>query len=237
MNTQNFVEDHNCHNDTCRLLNPSLDKLLRYEDLRYRVCRAEEIFFDSIKSIAKFQENGFPMGLGGWCRIHNIFQLLNIEFIKELSTKIREMGHNTILEVGAGRGLLGKYLSDELGQEIILTDDYSWWDRNKINLIDYNIKKMDYKEAIKTYNPELIIVSWIPYKKRWTEHFRDNRSVKGYIIIGEGPGGCTGSYMDWKTSWIRQQLDDVENYGICRSDFFHPNHISLHTNVTYFKRP
>lgn len=234
-------QSHDCDNATCQLLNPSMERLLDYEDLKNRVTKAEEIFFGDLKHINNIDKlKSFPLGLFGWTSAHHVFQLLNVEFIRELAKEIKDMNPEIILEVGAGEGLLGKYLGKELGKEIILTDDYSWWEREDIKIENKDIIRKDYKDAICEYNPDLIIASWIPYKRWWTKEFRDCRSVKGYILIGEGPGGCTGSDMDWKTSWIKHDLDNVEKYAICRTDHgFNGTCFSSvrHTDVSLFERP
>lgn len=224
---------HDCNNDTCRLLNPSLERLLGYEDLNKRVAKVEEIFFDDLKYIQ--QSKSFPLGLFGWTDAHHVYQLLNIEFVRELAKEIKHINPEIILEVGAGEGLLGKYLSKELGKDIILTDDHSWWKKENIKINNKDILAIDYNAAIKIYNPDLIIASWIPYNSWWTKEFIRCESVKGYILIGEGPGGCTGSDMDWKTSWIRRDLDNVGKYAICRTD--HGFSRTRHTNVSLFERP
>lgn len=228
---------HDCNNITCQLLNPSLERLLEYEDLRKRVTKVEKIFFEDLSNMN--MTKSFPLGLFGWTSAHRVFQLLNIEFIQELANKIKDINPEVILEVGAGEGLLGKCLSKELGKEIILTDDYSWWEKENAKIQNKDVIRKDYISAIKEYNPDFIMVSWIPYKRWWTKEFREC-SVKGYILIGEGPGGCTGSDMDWKTPWIMQSLDDVEKFGICRTDYGFNNkgYCNIrHTSVTLFERP
>jgi len=215
---------------------------LDYEDLSKRVTKAEEIFFDGLKYIQ--QSKSFPLGLFGWTDTHHVYQLLNIEFIRELAKEIKEINPEIILEVGAGEGLLGKYLSKKLEKEIILTDDHSWWKKENIKIDDKNVIRMDYNVAIKRYNPDFIIASWIPYNRWWTKDFIRCESVKGYILIGEGPGGCTGSDMDWKTDWTRRDLDNVEKYAICRTDHgfgsTYPGRIDFgrirHTKVSLFWR-
>ncbi len=228
------MDTHDCNNITCQLLNPSIEQLLEYEDLKKRVVEADEIFFDVLK-LDKFKS--FPIGLFGWSHAHHIFQLLNVEFIRELAKYIKEIDPKIILEVGAGNGLLGKYLTKELGKEIIMTDDYSWWGRDGIKLQNKDVIKMNYEVAINRYKPDFIIASWIPYKRWWTNDFRKCESVMGYILIGEGPGGCTGSDMDWKTNWKMRELEEVENFSICRTDYFSSSiGIILHTNITSFFR-
>lgn len=228
---------HNCDNKTCHILNPCLERLLAYQDLRNRITKVEEIFFHNLRHRDKFAYS--PLELFGWANYHYVWQFLNLEFIQELANKIRKIAPDTILEVGAGRGLLGKYLGEELNREIITTDDYSWWEKDRIDdvasLENNVVIKMDYKEAIETYSPDLIIVSWIPYKKEWVKDFREYGSVKGYIIIGEYRGGCTGNDNDWNTNWKIESLDNIERFGLCRSDHgFISGDPILHTNVEYY---
>lgn len=246
MKDKNMI--HNCDNATCKLLNPYLEILLTYQELRTRIAKVEETYFNDIRHRDKFAY--FPIDFFIWASHHHVWQLFNLEFIQELADKIKEIDPEIILEVGAGRGLLGKYLSKELNREIIITDDYSWWENDdasgetnrqncpSIRLRDDEIIKMDYKNAIKFYNPDMIIVSWIPYEKEWVKDFREYESVKEYIVIGEQRGGCTGNENDWNTNWNIEDLDSVEKFGICKSDhgFLYRDPV-LHTSVTYFERP
>jgi hypothetical protein len=230
-----FENNHDCNNATCRLLNPSLERLLDYDDLKNRVSKADEIFFYDLKHWQELTSS--PLGLFGWASVHHVFQLLNIEFIRELAKEIKKVNPEIILEVGAGEGLLGKFLSKELEKDIILTDDYSWWNKEKIKIENKDIIMLDYIKAIKRYKPDFIIASWIPYKKWWTKEFIKCKSVKAYIVIGEGPGGCTGSDMDWETSWTRHDLDNVSKYAICRTDSFGRTFGRItHTHISLFER-
>ena len=236
------INTHHCNNVTCQLLNTSLERLLEYEDLRKRVAKAEDIFFEDLECMNSMNmAKSLPLGIFGWASAHHVFQLLNVEFIRELVKKIKEIDPKLILEVGAGEGLLGKHLSKQFGKEIILTDDYSWWEKENAKIQNKDVIKMDYKDAIKRYNPDFIIASWVPYKRWWTKEFMECGSVKGYILIGEGQGGCTGSDMDWKTQWTMQSLDDVDKFGICRTDhgfLGKKDYYNIrHTHATLFKRP
>lgn len=229
---------HDCNNVTCQLLNPCLNGSLEYRDLIKRVMKVEENFHDEIKHIGI--DHAYPIDLWGWCNQHYVYQLPNIEFIQELAKVIKEINADVILEIGAGRGIISRNVSKIIGKDIILTDDYSWWgNKENAEKIEYtDIIKMDYKEAIKKFKPDLVIASWIPYNKGWTKYFRLHPYIKGYIIIGEPRGGCTGSDDDWKTKWNMKILTDVERYGICRTDygFCHGTPMG-HTDVTLFERP
>lgn len=230
---------HNCNNDVCELLNPSLTELLKYDDLLNRITKIQQSFFDILKNPEKLCKH--PFDFFSWCTFHHVFQMANFEFVDELSKKIKEIDPETVLEIGAGRGIISNHIMNILDREIILTDDHSTWEDNEDGQKIENPKviKMDYKKAINTFKPDLIIACWIPYQKCWTKYFRLSPSVKGYILIGEGRGGCTGCDQDWYASWIKHRLDEVEKYGIARSDAFNlPSKYSYtHTNVTYFERP
>jgi hypothetical protein len=217
-------------------LNPCLEKLLTYEDLENRVIKVEETFIEFLNS-RKIKSQTISLSLGLWSWAHHVFQLLSIEFIRELAQKIKEIDPNIILEVGAGEALLGKYLMKELNKEIILTDDYSWWEKDNLVIKNKDVIKLNYKDAINRYKPDLILASWIPYRQCWTKDFIKHECVKGYILIGEGPGGCTGSDIDWESTWILHNLENVERFGICRSDNYFFGNKTRHTNVSYFEIP
>lgn len=224
---------HRCSSNTCKILNPSLTELLGYEELVKRITKVDKSYFAAMGNFDFKRLEKYP-SFFDWCELHNVFQLVNREFIHALAGTIERINPEVIVEVGAGHGLLSKHLSEALGREVIATDDNSW---------DYEIPsntvKLDCKDALKTYNPDLVIAAWIPYGKYWTGFFRKHPSVKGYILIGEGwGGGATGSIKDfYKNGWERTQLDEVEAYSICRTDHYFFGHTVRHSHIVYFKRP
>lgn len=222
------------HN-TFELLDPSLTTLLSYQELVDRIGRVERAFYERMRLLdySEFGKNN--IGFFAWCDIRNVFQVMSCEFIDALADEIRNIDPEVIVEVGAGRGSMGKYLSEALNREIILTDDHTYWTTEKL---PESIKIMDYRKAIQTYNPDLVIASWIPHGSFWTGFFRDHPSVKGYILMGESPGTCTGSELDLKTDWEIIRLRKVEQYSILRTDMFGVlNRPITHAYIGYFKRP
>lgn len=219
------MTEHSCDNDICKLLNPCIDELLPYEEVIRRLTRMSS-----------------PLDLLTWANQHMIYQLPNKEFIHGLANKIRDIGPETILEIAAGRGVTSRHISKILNKKIILTDSYEWWKYIHDYEKEYSdILKRNYIEAIEEFKPDLIIASWIPYNESWTNDFRKYPFVKGYIIIGEGIGGATGSEEDWITDWDIEHLDDIDKYGICKTDYGFSMKDSLfhirHTKTAYFKRP
>jgi hypothetical protein len=235
---------HTCDNNICKLLNPCVNELLPYQEVTRRVTKVEE----SSYYIARKIRNGemlpmsIPLDLFMWADRHMIYQLPNEEFINELSRKIRVTGADTILEIGAGRGIISRHVGKTLNKNIILTDNYGWWKyENRENIRYQDVLERTYIEAIEEFEPDLIIASWMPYNVCWTKDFRKYPFVKGYIIIGEGRGGATGSEEDWCTDWNMQHLEDVNKYGICKTDHGFCMKDSMfcirHTSVAYFERP
>lgn len=245
---------HNCDNEICILLNPCIDELLHHDDVVRRISEVEGSSYTYINKI-KMMSKTFggtkrsdlkirgPFDFFDWAHHHMIYQIPNIEFIQELSKEIININPKTILEVGAGRGIICRHISNILDKKIILTDSYDW-----IKIEDYtrnmrhsDVLKRTYIEAIEEFEPDLIIASWIPYNHCWTKDFRRYPFVQGYILIGEGRGCATGSEEDWKTDWKIRSFENVEKYGVCKTDHgFRMKNKMLgifHTNVTYFERP
>ena len=215
-----------------------------YEDVLSRVNKVETDFYYNMKHLDKMKISDLsaPLYLLDWADKHMVFQIPNKEFIYELANKIKDIGPRTILEVGAGRGIISKYLSEVLGKDIIMTDSYDWWNYKnpETKILCPNVLKRNYIDAIEEFEPDLVIASWIPYNQCWTEDFRKYPFVKGYILIGEYKG-ATGCDKDWDTNWEIEHLENVDKYGICKTDvgFFSksPMFVIKHTDVTYFQRP
>ena len=235
---------HTCDNEVCKLLNPCIDDLLPYHEVVRRVAEVEK---SSRIKMRKLREGGAcitgPFDIFDWTTRHVIYQIPSAEFVHELSNKIKNTGAKRILEVGAGRGVICRYISKILNQEIVLTDSYGWLEHNGHikNMESADVLKRTHIDAIEEFEPDLIIASWIPYGECWTKDFRRYPFVKGYILIGEGRGCATGSEEDWCTDWNLQDWEDVSKYGVCKTDHgFHMKDsmfYALHTNVTYFERP
>lgn len=176
-----------------------------------------------------------------------VFELINREFIEALGDylikRAKELSDNShdetivILEVGAGSGRLTHFLKENIEKKATGT---------KIKFIatdsgDLGIKsiypvedQVKYQDAIKKYDPKIILVSWMPFEEDWTKDFRDSKSVEEYILIGEANGGCCGD--KWKTwgcqsyfdndkkspyeeeGFAKNKLDDISRHQICRAD-------------------
>ena len=231
-------------NDTCKLLDPCLKTLLPYQEVLEKVIKSEKSLYSTARRIKNMEklDISYPFCLLDWSFERMIYQLPNKEFIYELAKNIKDIKPETILEVGAGRGVISKLVSKILNKDIVLTDSYEWREySNDKEKLHPKVLKKTYIEAIEEFKPDLIIASWMPHNASWTKDFRKYPFVKGYIIIGEYKGGATGSDEDWETDWKFKHLEEVEKYGICRTDHGFAMRDSMlcirHTCTTYFERP
>lgn len=135
------------------------------------------------------------------------YDILNLEYINTLadylSSRAKELGAKpqkpiTILEVGAGNGRLAHFLRQRLNPDsIIYIASDSEIGEIKHLFEDEPMAPMDYKDALQTYHPGIVICEWMPNKEDWTADFRKTPSVKEYILIGETNSGCCGH--PWET--------------------------------------
>ncbi len=128
---------------------------------------------------------------------HHNYQVYTVEFIDSLAAYLRDrlriyskgIGQLTILEVGAGDGRLtrflkNKFLTDGTEVDIIATDSKDWEDRSLTNSSG-DVEILSYLEALKKYQPEIVISCWMNINVNWTADFRNTPSVNEYLLIGD----------------------------------------------------
>jgi hypothetical protein len=84
------------------------------------------------------------------------------------------------LEIAAGDGTLAALLT-EAGVPVTATDDFSW-----THAIQYpdRVEKLDAKEALEKYRPEVVLCSWPPPGNRFEKEVFLTPSVEVYLVIG-----------------------------------------------------
>ena len=106
------------------------------------------------------------------------------------------IGNKKTLEIAAGDGTLKRFLRNE-GVDIVATDNYSW-----DSFVTYNtddVENMSAVDALKKYNPEIVICSWAPPVNNFEKVVFETESVKKYIVIGSKHKFASGnwdSYME-----------------------------------------
>lgn len=122
--------------------------------------------------------------------------------------------NGSVLEVGAGTGLVAKYLK-EAGIQIIATDNFNWFESEKTKWkLFFDVERLDYREAIRKYRTDYLLLCW-PYmdslaweaSKLFTELNPDGK----ILYIGEPHGGCTADDTFFEGIEILDTLDEVNS--------------------------
>lgn len=170
-----------------------------------------------------------------YCETFGIYQILNKEFNDALAEEIKKLGLKPVLEVGAGSGELAGVLRRR-GIELIAVDDYSEPLAKKAVISEHPPEKMDYRDALKRYEPELVICSWMPGGEDWTVDFRATGSVKAYILIDDGERINPKDPPGWQS----RVLKNPNTWSLCRLDlgvdFERPDIWWRHSKVILFTR-
>jgi hypothetical protein len=171
---------------------------LARETPSFKPNREAEIFLESLKK-GELVETVNRSKIHEWnnmtyfhiMRKHFGFVTPTLKWARELKKVI---GKDTVLEVGAGTGLVAKYLN-AVGIKIIATDNYSWYTFKDNWKPFFDVKKLDFKEAIRKYRADYLLLCWPPYDdpfaREAAELFTKLNPSGTIIYIGE-IDGCTG---------------------------------------------
>ncbi len=167
--------------------------------------------YEHLKGVTKI---GYRVGWSGFCHSINVHHVFNHEFVESLAEEIRKLGINgPIVEVCAGNGKLSYWLSQS-GIPVTGTDNYSY---KGIKRNAKHVKRLSHKQALKRYNPELVIGCWLPGGGIELDVL-DYPSVKHYLDIGEGRGGCTGDEGIYERTDVTEKLlESTIPYGLSRA--------------------
>jgi len=97
------------------------------------------------------------------------------------------------LEIGAGDGTLTRFLKDS-GVELTATDNHGW--SQAVQYPEW-VAKLDAREALAAYAPEVVICSWPPSQNDFERFVFDTPSVQLYIVIGSRHQFAFGNWKDY----------------------------------------
>ena len=184
-------------------------------------------------------EKEYSSGWFMYCRGHNInnrviYQVFSEEFIDEIAEiinrKISETGEgDLVLEVMAGDGKLSEFLRPKINGTLITTDDMKW---ESVKYPDF-IEELSAKDAIKKYNPDIIIMCWEPYGSRLGVKLA--KEGHKLLWIGEGAGGCCGGF-DYQYEDDPSGTYYGSEYALARTDYMWHDEYSRgrHTDIILF---
>ena len=141
------------------------------------------------------------------------YELFTIELIKLISKLLKDS--EIIVEMGAGNGTLS-YLLRKFNKKknIVATDippnnKQSW--NIKTDYPVYIMKNID--EIVKKYNPDTIIISWMPKGLNLVKDIKKYKSIKNIILIGAID--ATGTKKMYNDKNIKEIKNDFQ---VCISD-------------------
>ena len=124
-------------------------------------------------------------------------------YSRELITALAKMiAARSCLEIGAGDGTLTRFLKNQ-GVQLTATDNHGWQ-----NAVDYPewVIKLDAREALTAYSPEVVICSWPPSQNDFERYVFNTPSVQLYIVIGSRHQFAFGNWKDYR----QQSAFDLE---------------------------
>ena len=169
---------------------------------------------------------------------NGIYEFINQEYVAHLSQYIIEAAIRlrqadsqpiAILEVGAGNGRLTHFLQEAIERtnpglvKIVAVDTGEWKIKPTFPVVETN-----HQQAIKLYNPKIIISSWMPPNIDLSQDFRDTENVEEYILIGDSEA-CGKLYDTWaldpdnlapseKDGFGKRELQSLSNFQLGKSD-------------------
>ena len=124
-------------------------------------------------------------------------------YSRELIQSLADMiAGRSCLEIGAGDGTLTRFLKEQ-GVQITATDNHGWTQAVKYPEC---VNKLDAREALASYAPEVVICSWPPSQNDFERDVFNTSSVQLYIVIGSRHHFAFG---DWK-SYTQQLTFELE---------------------------
>ncbi len=116
-------------------------------------------------------------------------------YSSELIAALSEMiGSRSCLEIGAGDGTLTRFLKDR-GVQITATDNHAW--SQAVKYPDW-VVKLDAREALAAYTPEVVICSWPPSQNDFERDVFATPGVQLYIVIGSRHQFAFGNWQDYQ---------------------------------------
>jgi len=98
------------------------------------------------------------------------------------------------LEIGAGDGTLTRFLKGR-GVALTATDSHGW--SQAVEYPDW-VVRLDAREALAAYSPEVAICSWPPAQNDFERHVFTTPSVQLYIVIGNRHQFAFGNWKDYR---------------------------------------
>lgn len=127
-----------------------------------------------------------------------------------ISQLVQLIGGRNCLEIAAGDGTLARFLARQ-GASVRATDDYSW--EHAVRYPD-QVEKLDAKEALRRYAPEVVLCSWPPAGNSFERQVFRTKSVQLYVVIGSRHRHAAGNWGDYLEQTAFSLEDNRELAGL-----------------------
>jgi|GEM_PF-1517649 len=179
-----------------------------YEDLLFKKLN-DPLFLPTRSQLDRaFGPQGFqPITLSNFYlnqdnTVHS-HEVLHKEMIDALSAYIRSRAQRLlkdnptyktchVIEVAAGTGRLSHFLQRNIPEDEAIfhpTDSGTWNIPHEMP-----VEKIDAYTAMKKYNPQMALCSWMPYQLELSCTFRQTPSVQEFVLLGNE--NCCGVHSD-----------------------------------------
>jgi hypothetical protein len=119
-----------------------------------------------------------------------IFCFYSRPLIKALATMI---AGRSCLEIGAGDGTLARFLKEQ-GVQLTASDNHGW--EKSVTYPEW-VLKLDAREALAKFAPEVVICSWPPAQNDFECDVFNTSSVQLYIVIGSRHQFAFGNWKEY----------------------------------------
>lgn len=120
-----------------------------------------------------------------------IYCFYSRELVEALAGMIASL---SCLEIGAGDGTLTRFLKGR-GVALTATDSHGW--NQAVEYPDW-VVRLDAREALAAYSPEVVICSWPPAQNDFERHVFATPSVQLYIVVGSRHQFAFGNWKDYR---------------------------------------
>jgi len=118
----------------------------------------------------------------------------------------RMIDGRSCLEIGAGDGTLARFLKEQ-GVQLTATDNHGW--SQAIKYPEWVIK-VDAREALSRYTPEVVICSWPPAQNDFERAVFNTPNVQLYIVIGSQHHVAFGNWKDYRQQSAFELVEDKQ---------------------------
>jgi hypothetical protein len=166
-----------------------------------------------------------------YCEDQDVYEFLTKEYVEELALHVLESSKAllspggggpagskirskiVILEAGAADGRLLHFLEQEMAQLDKQLSRRCVFQATDIapspRAAAFGVEPIDYRRALKRYQPEIVLCSWMPMGSDWTADFRREANLEEYLLVGQSDhGNCGDNWATWGNQEFKPEGGD-----------------------------